>query len=416
MLVVFVAGTVLCAVVTSSCRYLLTERERSEALQLAWSRAHDCSITAGYVYEGNADASPSFSPSTASSPYVDAVPSDPQIEVAQLWQVSHTITTPSGHIYQFEQLAHGQRLQDVTTGNVAATQGTVLFVDPALLVEIYQDGGTAPAQVLPVMPWHVPLGVPGLSNQPVLEVAAGLCVDPQLQTLWASDSNLWGINQAPPLAFQGWPAQEQPIGFGNGFAAGMCLNQALPPTTDMWVVDQVKRRIEHATLTNLVASFDQSLAPPPPTSPNGVPPLLLPSHMAWDERGNTPGVTLGGILWITDLGNLCLRSYTVATGVWSAPIRPSLGGVWMGRPRGVAVDGGGNVYTADGVNFWTYTALSGQWSLTHLPGKLANQITSMHYTLTTGKLWINTYNGALWNYYLGTFHLATWAAAGRTGP
>jgi DNA-binding beta-propeller fold protein YncE len=55
-----------------------------------------------------------------------------------------------------------------------------------------------------------------------------------------------------------------------------------------------------------------------------------------------------GVLWVADQGNLCLRYITLGGGTFG-PIMRAWG---MGRPRGVAVDAAGTVYTADAQNLW----------------------------------------------------------------
>lgn len=364
-LLVFAAASTMAMVLGSSARYLTLQRQRCQALQVAWQELHRCVLDdtwSQYIDPVGGVAGLGFTGSCDVTRYGDL--DGPYAGSWELHRVDYTIRMPDGAALSLSTCKHFSALADV----VCTSTGNVLFAGggPGYLVNVWRGPGQLTSfPALPLVPQPTP--------PPYQPRANGILCGTNPNDLWVSDDNGWGLHHWQA----GWPPYTQSDGIdGGGRPMGMAGNDAM---TQAWVVDNANRCLRHWHLDT--RTWDPAAAPPAPQ-----PPLLMPVHVFWDQTGGT--------IYVTDQGNACLRNYDPVSNRWSDLIRPS--GYLMGMPRGVTMDDKGNLYTADGENM--YIERGNAWSQVPLPSKLQCNVRSLQYSRPRGLLYINVDASQLWDY------------------
>lgn len=388
-LMVFAAAATMCYVLASASHYLAHERERALGLQVTLQKRGELMSTFGWqVWEGLHMATPlpaGFDAQVNLNDY-SPEPTPYQPDVGCLANVGFSVTMPSGSHMAFQTLSHFRRVVDVVTAGPWIFFGGGYPYKQVHVAKFSLAPGSPRVPTLTnftTMP-PMPLVPPPLSNPtqtPGTMVASGMTLRDDASELVASDEEREGFHHlVNPTTDFNWPdiRQEQMYGDSRmGLIEGLAGDST---NTVIWCADIGNRCLWCWNRTT--SQFLGPFAPPADQTP-----LLQPTQIAWDGIAGHP-------LWVTDPGNLCIRSYDPVANSWSPMLRPTTA-PHLGAPRAITITPAG-VYVADAFRLWVYQG--GAWTAQDLPAGLQGVVNSVHYNTASNVLFVLSDPHGLWMY------------------
>ncbi|MHB2019942.1 MAG: hypothetical protein ACYCW6_23625 [Candidatus Xenobia bacterium] len=336
--VLFVAASAMATVIVSSSHQLQHIQERATALRLVQMKGYDLLRDGSGDQLSGVPSGFSVSPNyfwTFQSPF-------PTAEVTN-WVVSCQM--PSGNQAEMEMLTRNigregiVATEGITPGYVAF--GTWMY---SHCVVVYSEASKS-GVVSPTMPIR---GNPGPPDFCGPGSPGALICTPDFATLWVCDIGYGGSYEfaSPTAGISSWGSPTNPSGLSATSMAPVPYN-ASPSGGTFWLPTNAGHAIGSGTLADTNAST--AMLPIPPAAYLG-------------DAGPMATSPTTGAVWVGDLENLCLRTYTPGSSTWDPlqyKVPFSATGPRMGAARSISFASDGSMYVIDLKNLWHFTGFSG---------------------------------------------------------
>jgi hypothetical protein len=384
--VMLLAVGMLAGAAGSARQFFIMGRERAICNRIAFDATNQMMHMGGHPNVGSAVNYPGYTIGISLWDHYPGI--DPRYDAGvnyrgtPLFLQKVTVVSPHGATVTMESLLLNPYHEALASADAARI---VLFAQNARLVTVLHDPNLTGAMTLehtygPLPVRAAPPPQPSIEGEP-----QAIITDQAYSQLYVQDYEHAGIVPQTDMAATTWPTSPFYTNWPSGYITDASSSENLGIT---WGTLYYEKAICNFNMAAPAAGL--AIQPAQPDLP-----LIQPASLTTDAAGNN--------VWVADPGNLCLRNYN--GGVWSAPLRPSNGGVSMGCVRGVALGSSGALYAIDALNLWLSPDGHGaSWTMIPLPpgaqfqsqNLVSNRLASSDvlYTVTKDNHMYRFHNGA----------------------